>query len=244
MRRVLLLALVGVAALASCRAQKKPAIAKKAPSTADSADQMMWGMRLILTDRGVQRAELQADTGYFFDENTRAELRVVKTTFFNNQGARDGVLTSKRGTYNTRASVMEARDNVVIVGVDGKRLTSPMVRFEQFRNIIVSDSPFVLVEGERRLEGVGFESDPQMLNVRVRQMSRSTGASILLPSSKGSAPVFRSDSSKPAPAPATTTQTVTGPITMPVAPPVVKPKPVTPAPPSAGVVPPATVVKP
>ena len=59
--------------------------------------------------------------------------------------------------------------------------------------MIVSDSPFVLLEGERRLEGIGFESDPQMLNVKVRQLSRATGASIILPSAKGSAPVFRSD---------------------------------------------------
>ncbi|MBC7843530.1 MAG: LPS export ABC transporter periplasmic protein LptC [Gemmatimonadaceae bacterium] len=242
MRSALLLAVAFAAILASCRSQSKTAIAKKAPSTADSADQMMWGMRLILTDRGVQRAELQADTGYFFDENTRAELRIVKTTFFNNQGARDGVLTSKRGTYNTRASVMEARDNVVIVGVDGKRLTSPMVRFEQFRNLIVSDSPFVFVDGQRRIEGIGFESDPQMLNVKVRQLSRGTGARIMLPSSKGSAPVFRTDSS--AALPPTGTQPMTGPIRMPPAQPAAKPKPLTPIPPAAGTVPPGAEVKP
>jgi LPS export ABC transporter protein LptC len=166
----------------------------------------MFKLKTILTDRGVQRAELLADTGYFFDENTRAELRVVSTTFFNKEGGRDGTLTSKRGTYNTRANVMEARDNVIITGVDGKRLTSPMVRFEQFRNVIVSDSPFVLVDGDQRVEGIGFESDPQMLNVRVRQLSRATGASVILPTTKGAAPVFRSDapvpSAVPAPVPA------------------------------------------
>jgi LPS export ABC transporter protein LptC len=243
MRRAIIGAVACLAVLAGCRKESK-ATGAKAQTVADSADQVMFGMRLILTDRGVQRAELNAKTGYFFDENTRAELRGVSTTFFNKEGARDGVLTSKRGTYNTRANVMEARDSVVIVGVDGKRLTSPMVRFEQFRNIIVSDSPFVFVEGERRLEGIGFESDPQMLSVKVRQLSRGTGANIILPSSKGSAPVFRTDASQP---PATTvTQPMTGPIT---APPVTKP--VTPAPgkppaaaPSAGVVPPGTVVKP
>jgi LPS export ABC transporter protein LptC len=192
MRRALLLVLGAIASAAACT-RDKSAIIPKVATTADSADQVRFKLRTILTDRGVQRAELLADTGYFFDENTRAELRVVSTTFFNGQGARDGVLTSRRGTYNTRANVMEARGNVLIVGTDGKRLSSPMVRFEQFRNIIVSDSPFVLVEGERRLEGVGFESDPQMLNVKVRKLKRGTGASIILPASKGSAPVFGGD---------------------------------------------------
>jgi LPS export ABC transporter protein LptC len=192
MRRTVFAVLAVLGSVAACT-KDTTAIVPKVASTADSADQVMFKLRTILTDRGVQRAELLADTGYFFDENTRAELRVVSTTFFNGQGARDGVLTSRRGTYNTRANVMEARGNVLIVGTDGKRLSSPMVRFEQFRNIIVSDSPFVLVEGERRLEGVGFESDPQMLNVKVRKLKRGTGASIILPASKGSAPVFGGD---------------------------------------------------
>ncbi len=192
MRRPLFLAIVALASVVACK-RDKSAIVPKVATTADSADQVMFKLRTILTDRGVQRAELLADTGYFFDENTRAELRNVSTTFFNGQGARDGVLTSRRGTYNTRANVMEARENVLIVGTDGKRLSSPMVRFEQFRNMIVSDSSFVLVEGERRLEGVGFESDPQMLNVKVRKLKRGTGASIILPASKGAAPVFGGD---------------------------------------------------
>ena len=193
MRRIPLLAVTAtLVSLAACT-RDKAAIVPRVATTADSADQVMFKLRTILTDRGVQRAELLADTGYFFDENTRAELRVVSTTFFNGQGARDGILTSRRGTYNTRANVMEARENVLIVGTDGKRLSSPMVRFEQFRNLIVSDSPFVLVEGERRLEGVGFESDPQMLNVKVRKLKRGTGASIILPASRGSSPVFGRD---------------------------------------------------
>jgi LPS export ABC transporter protein LptC len=197
MRRAILLVLAGVSFVSACRKDATSAV-RKIVTTADSADQVIWGMRMVLTDRGVQRAELSADTGYFFDENTRIELRVVKTNFFNQQGAHDGVLTSKRGTYNTRANVMEARDNVVIVGVDGKKLTSPMVRFEQFRNLVVSDSPFVLVDGTRQLEGIGFESDPQMLNVKVRKMSRASGMSVLLPATKGAAPIFRSGAPQPA----------------------------------------------
>ena len=180
MRRSLFASLAVLSVLAACK-ETSTATVSKVATTADSADQVMFKMRTILTDRGVQRAELQADTGYFFDENTRAELRIVTTTFFNKDGASDGVLTARRGTYNMRANVMEARENVVIIGADGRKLTSPMVRFEQFRNLIVSDSPFVLLEGERRLEGVGFESDPQMLSVKIKKLSRGTGASIMLP---------------------------------------------------------------
>ncbi len=221
MRRIVLATIGVTAALAGCNDATKSTVPRLA-TTADSADQIFYKLRTLLTDRGVMRAELLADTGYAFDENTRYELRVVSTTFFNKDGAKDGTLTARRGTYNTRANVMDARQNVVITGVDGKRLTSPMVRFEQFRNLIVSDSPFVLLEGERRLEGVGFESDPQMLNVKVRELSRATGASIILPSTKGAAPEFRND---PPPA----TRPTTPPTTPAVAPASTRP----PVPPAA-----------
>lgn len=184
--------LVLAATLAGCKQDKGPAV-RRVATTADSADQILYKMGVILTDRGVQRAELKADTGYAFEDNTRYELRLLTTTFFGKEGARNGVLTAKRGTYNLRANVMEARQDVVVLGVDGKKLTSPMVRFEQFRNMIVSDSAFVLTEGERRLEGIGFESDPQMMSVKVRQLKRGTGARIILPSGPGRAPVFLSD---------------------------------------------------
>ena len=130
MRAALCLAVASMAIVAGCRKSDKTTVAKVV-TTADSADQVMYKPRTVLTDRGVQRAELTADTSYVFDENTRYELRIVSTVFFNRQGERDGTLTSKRGTYNLRANVMEARENVVITSTDGKRLSSPMVRFEQ-----------------------------------------------------------------------------------------------------------------
>lgn len=143
---------------------------------ADSADQMMFGISTLLTDRGVLNAELESDTAFFFDENTRIELRVVKLTFYTRTGVRNSVLTSREGTYNTRQSQMEARGNVVVVSEDGRRLTTEQLRYEQNRNEISSDSAFVLTEPGRRLEGVGFTSDPNMNNVRVHRLIEGEGA--------------------------------------------------------------------
>lgn len=158
--------LIGCLCLLGCNEKKAlPAVGTSA--LADSADQVIFGLKFGLTSDGIARARLNADTAYFFDDNTRAELANVHTTFFTTAGERDAVLTSRRGTYNTRMATMVARENVVVVSEDGRRLETPELIYSQARNEILSDSAFVLTEPNRRLEGIGFRSDPNMNNIRI-----------------------------------------------------------------------------
>jgi LPS export ABC transporter protein LptC len=167
---------VAIVASVACTEKTAPPVVRKS-ALADSADQVMYGAHFNLTDAGLSRAELLADTAYFFDDNTRIELRKVETTFYTTSGARDAYLTSKRGTYNNRTSLMIARGDVVVITEEGRRLTTPELRYNQQSNEIASDSAFVLTEPGRRLEGVGFRSDPNMQNIQIlRTKSGSTGA--------------------------------------------------------------------
>ena len=152
--------------VAACTEKKQPPVATHSP-LADSADQVMYKARFRLTDEGVARAYMISDTAYFFDDNTRIELEKVNTTFFTSTGAKDAVLTSQHGTYNSRTSNMIARKNVVVVSEDGRRLTTSELIYNQQRNEISSDSAFVLTEPNRELKGIGFRSDPNMNNIKV-----------------------------------------------------------------------------
>jgi LPS export ABC transporter protein LptC len=168
----------------ACTDKKQPPVATQSP-LADSADQVIYRMKTTLTDKGLSRAQLEADTAYFFEENTRVELENVHTTFYTAMGAKEAVLTSRRGTYNSRTSNMVARNNVVVVSEDGRRLTTPELTYNQQRNEISSDSAFVMTEPNRQLEGIGFRSDPNMRNIQIL---------------KGASGIARGISTEPAPA--------------------------------------------
>jgi len=175
----------------------------------DSAEQVMFGMDFVLTNKGVQQAQLLADTGMFFDEMTRIELRGVRTTFFRTTGAKDAVLTSRQGRYNTRAQVMEALGNVVVVSEDGRRMTSQHLRFNQAANEISSDSAYVYTQGAQRQTGVGFRADPNLTQFRCLSRCGAVAGPVNVPAETSPTPAAtnpaaRRDTARPALRPGST----------------------------------------
>lgn len=153
-----------------------------APSPADSADQIMFGVRLDVTDAGVRRSAVRADTAYMYGDNTRTEMRQVHATFFTPTGTQDGVLTALQGTYDTRLGNMEARGNVVVTATDGRKLESPHLKYDPARNEISSDSSFVVTETTgRQTSGIGFTSDPDLRNMRIIRNAQVRGAQVQIP---------------------------------------------------------------
>ncbi|HET7188393.1 MAG TPA: LPS export ABC transporter periplasmic protein LptC [Gemmatimonadaceae bacterium] len=176
MRRALVLLAIASLTVAGCSEQGHAPPVKSGTSMADSAEQVMLNVRSLLTDKGIQRGEMFADSAYIFDDNTRFELRKVRATFNTSTGVKDGTMSGDRGRYNLREQVLEGYGNVVITTNDGKRLTSPHVRYSQAMNQVSSDSAFTMVEAGRTLSGVGFRSDPQLNNVVVLKGARGRGS--------------------------------------------------------------------
>lgn len=152
------------------------------PALLDSADQIAFGFRTLVTDGGLLRAEIFADTAIFLDQSTRASLRMVHGDFFGATGAKEATLTARMGNLNTRNNVLEAWGDVVITSVDGRVLKTPMIRYMQAQNQVTSDSAFVLSEpGEKEISGVGFRTDPSLNAVEVLKVRRGRGGTFRVP---------------------------------------------------------------
>lgn len=167
-------------ALTACDNTQAPPVASQS-LLPDSAEQLLFGVELLLTDAGVRRASVKSDTLLMYDDNTREELRKVTARFFTTAGEQEAILTSDQGTHSSRLGTMEARGNVVVISKEGKQLVSPHLKYDPSRNEISSDSAFTLTEGERVTKGVGFVSNPDMTNMRILAAAQMTGQQVNIP---------------------------------------------------------------
>src|SRR5256712_311918 len=147
----------------------------------DSADQVLLGMSHYVTESGVLRARVRADTAYFFSNTQRAELRNVHVTFYDITGKPTSTLTSREGTHHWRTGDMEARGTVVVVrDKDGGTMRTEVMYYNQTRNEVSSDQAFVFDGPDRHIEGQGFTSDPEFKKITATH-PRGTGGQFILP---------------------------------------------------------------
>jgi LPS export ABC transporter protein LptC len=136
---------------------------------ADTADQVLEGMSHYITEKGVRRSLVEADTARLYEPTQIAELKTLTVTFYDSVGKVTSVVTADSGTYFMRDGSMKARGNVIARTPDGRRLTSPVLNYDQKSNSISSDQPFTYENGDEHLEGNGFHSDPDFRNVVTQQ---------------------------------------------------------------------------
>ncbi|MBL0173041.1 MAG: hypothetical protein IPP90_20575 [Gemmatimonadaceae bacterium] len=155
----------GASAVPVVTAAKAPVAVKEAPDLqADSADQVMYGVRAVLTDASVTRGLLLATRGLAFEDGTRLELRSPSVTLVNALGVKGAVITANTGTYLLRKGRFEARGHVVVTRKDGKRLESERIVFDLARNLLSGDSGAMYSDSttKRKTPVAAFELDPNL----------------------------------------------------------------------------------
>ncbi|HYW32439.1 MAG TPA: LPS export ABC transporter periplasmic protein LptC [Gemmatimonas sp.] len=183
--RVALIALMTASVTAArCPFSQKPARGAAANSASrtvipDSADQVLQGMSTVLNDNGVLKGILLSDSAYTYEDGSRLELFGVNVTFYTSAGVKDGVMVSRRGTYSARLSRLEARGDVIVKREGGSTLTTPQLVYDQARNQIFTDSSFSLVQPDRQLTGIRFESTPQLRPFNCFSACKVTGSVVL-----------------------------------------------------------------
>ena len=167
-------ALAAVASLAACETKTPPPVGARL-TAADTAEQVLYGMSTVLTNAGIKKGDLKADTAYVFNDQTRFDLRLPVATFTKEDGSPNGNMHADKGMYDMRRQILEGWGHVVITTVDGRRLESPHLKFDQVANLVTSDTSFIFTQADKRQEGIGFESDPNLKRFSCKRACRGSG---------------------------------------------------------------------
>jgi LPS export ABC transporter protein LptC len=174
-KRLFVLVLMAAVAAAGCNATPEPPVTH-VPSVADSAEQVILQLSTILTNQGVERGTMTADTAFVFHDQTQFDFRKVHVAFRDSIGRPNGTMEADSGRYNMRTAVLEGWGHVIITTTDGQRLETPQLRYNQATNLISSDTSFVLTTADKNIRrGIGFTADPDLNTIHVLRAASGSG---------------------------------------------------------------------
>jgi LPS export ABC transporter protein LptC len=124
------------------------------------ANDVIYGVHQVMTKNGVRTGVVDSDTAYMRSSQT-FDLRVVHITFFNDNGTESGTLTAETGEYSGGSGSFVARGNAVLItkGPDPRRIESEELHYDVKADLLWTDKPFVMHEGEQVTKGQSFRSD-------------------------------------------------------------------------------------
>lgn len=155
---------------------------KSSAQAADSADQIMVKMSTQLTEKGVLRSFVEADSAYVYQNQQQMDLRHFKVRMLDAQGNLQSTLTAQRGLYSSYNGKLDARGQVLVESIDGRRLKTEHLIYDKVANQIKSDTVFSYDSPTAHGSGNGFTSDINFRNVQIEQpRGTQRGKGILVP---------------------------------------------------------------
>ena len=128
-------------------------------------DQESWNSTIFFTDSGRTRAILIAGHLRVFSKNKETLLDSnIRIEFYNNEEIHTTTLTAKRGRVDEKTNNLYAIDSVVAVNDSGIVISSDEMMWRNKDRKIVSDKYVTIVSPNEIIEGYGFESDQNLRN--------------------------------------------------------------------------------
>jgi len=143
-------------------------------SGAELPDQEVTDFVLTETDQGRPQWTLYARYAATYQAKNLVVSRDIRVDFFDDKGARSSELTANSGEIQQQTRDMTARGNVVLQTTEGTRMTTEELHFSNDRQRITSDRLVHVDRAGDVLEGIGFESDPNLHHFEFRTQVHAT----------------------------------------------------------------------
>ncbi len=129
-------------------------------------EQMLVNSYILSTYEGHYRWKMEADT--IFDYGKTYMVYGLKLWFFEGDSV-SSTIVADSGLMDKGTRNMKAMGNVLVVTYDSIRLSTNMLMWDERRNRIFTDDTVEIVQGDRMLRGIGFESDPSLQHIVIRR---------------------------------------------------------------------------
>jgi LPS export ABC transporter protein LptC len=171
---------LGVVVSAACSREGVRPVTETA--AADSADQVLFRMSTKITNEGVLRSNIEADTAFIYQRSQTTDLRHFTAQLLDEKGNLKSTLTADRGLYVTYSNKLDARGHVVATTVDGQKILTEHLIYDKQQNQITIDTTFVYDSKKGHLTGNCMKSDIDFTMVDVCQpKGHQKGKGFLLP---------------------------------------------------------------
>ncbi len=164
MRFAIILFILAIIINACSEEKVKPSIDKSIRS-AELPSQESWNATVFFTDSGKTKAVLKAGHLRVYDNSKETLIDSNLTVdFYNEQGQISTVLTAKRGKVNDAVNDLYAFDSVVVISDSGTTLKTNELMWRNKDRKIVSDKFVTILSSKEKIQGYGFESDQNLRN--------------------------------------------------------------------------------
>ncbi|MCG6914918.1 LPS export ABC transporter periplasmic protein LptC [bacterium BMS3Abin03] len=146
-------------------------------SSEELPDQESWNSTVFFTDSGKTQAILWAGhLRVFGNTNTTLLDSNIKVDFYNNKEVKTTTLTAKRGKVDENTNNLYALDSVVAINDSGVVIKTDEMMWRNKDRKIVSDKYVTIVSPKEKIEGYGFESDQNLRNYVIYDITYITNA--------------------------------------------------------------------
>lgn len=141
-----------------------------------AADYLVISFEHRISQGGLPRGTIWADTAYGYEDGNRLEVRNLRAHVFDELGRLAARITGEEGEITMETEYLIVRRNVQLTMEDGsgRVVTTEELHFDCNSNAIWSDQPTTMVQDGTVLQGSGFRADCELQNLEVRN-ARGTG---------------------------------------------------------------------
>lgn len=154
---------------AGCEDKLKPTVV---PVTGKLPSQESWNSTVVFSDSGETRGVLKAGHLLVFNDENKTYLGdSIRVDFYNDEGQHTSYLTADSGIVDNNTNNLEAIGNVYVHSDSGTSLWTQKLFWNDHTQKVTSNDYVKIVSKKETIEGVGFESDRDLTNYRIFNVS-------------------------------------------------------------------------